>query len=123
MAQANLTRADMENVTSALNSAWDSILENSTQDAYTFLNDADDALFRIALGEGPSATRTIINISEPMGNHIESAQKALLAGDLPKAMDERNSAEVELVRIIQGLPAGEEEPSAEEEEPSAKEEE
>lgn len=51
-----------------------------------------------------------------MRNHIESAQNALLVGDLPRAMDERNSAEVELVRIIQGLPAGEEEPPAEEEE-------
>jgi hypothetical protein len=58
-----------------------------------------------------------------MRNHIESAQNALLVSDLPKAMDERNSAEVELVRIIQGLPAGEAEPPAEEEEPPAEEEE
>ncbi|MFZ0568060.1 MAG: hypothetical protein WAM22_08655, partial [Nitrososphaeraceae archaeon] len=87
------------------------------------LNDADDALFRIALGQGSSAMTTIIEINEPMRNHIESAQNALLVGDLPRAMDERNSAEVELVRIIQGLPAGEAEPPAEEEEPPAEEEE
>ena len=54
MALANLTRADMGPVTSALNSARDSLLGNSSQDAYTFLNDADDAMFRIAQGEGPS---------------------------------------------------------------------
>jgi hypothetical protein len=123
MALENLTRADMGPVTSALNSARDSLLGNSSQDAYTFLNDADDALFRIALGQGSSAMTTIIEINEPMRNHIESAQNALLVGDLPRAMDERNSAEVELVRIIQGLPAGEAEPPAEEEEPPAEEEE
>jgi hypothetical protein len=123
MAPANLTRADMEPVTSALNSARDSLLGNSSQDAYTSLNDADDALFRTALGQGSSAMTTIIEITQPMRNHIESAQNALLVGDLPRAMEERNSAEVELVRIIQGLPAGEEEPPAEEEEPPAEEEE
>jgi hypothetical protein len=123
MALSNLTRADMEPVTIALNSARDSLLGNSSQDAYTFLNDADDALFRIAQGEGPSATTTIIKISEPMRSHIEGAQQALLVGDAPKALDERNSAEVVLLGIIQGLPAGEAEPPAEEEEPPAEEEE
>jgi hypothetical protein len=123
MALSNLTRADMGPVTSALNSARDSLLGNSSQDAYTFLNDADDALFRIAQGEGPSATTTIIKISEPMRSHIEGAQQALLVGDAPKALDERNSAEVVLLGIIQGLPAGEAEPPAEEEEPPAEEEE
>jgi hypothetical protein len=123
MALANLTRADMEPVTGALNSTREAILGNSNQDAYTSLNDADNALFRIAQDEGPLATTTIIKITEPMRSHIEGAQQALLVGDLPKALDERNSAEVELVRIIQGLPAEEEEPPAEEEEPPAEEEE
>jgi hypothetical protein len=131
LALANLTRADLGPVTSALDSARDSMLNNSSQDAYSFLSDAGDALFRIAMGEGPSATMTIIEISEPIRNHIESAQNALLAGDLPNALNGRNSAEVELVRISQGLPAGEveppaageEQPAAEEEQPAAEEEE
>jgi hypothetical protein len=117
MVLANLTRADLGPVTSALNSARDSMLGNSSQDAYTFLNDADDALFRTAIGEGPSATITIVEISEPTRNHIESAQRMLLIGDLPTALNERNLAEVELLHILQGLAAGEEEPPAEEEEP------
>jgi hypothetical protein len=121
MVLENLTRADMEPVTSALNSARDSLLGNSSQEAYTFLNDADDALFRIAQGKGSSAATTIIEITEPMRSHIEGAQQALLVGDAPKALDERNSAEVVLLGIIQGLPAGE--PPAEEEEPPAEEEE
>jgi hypothetical protein len=116
MALANLTRADFALVTSALDSARDSMLTNSSQDAYTFLNDADDELFKTALSKGPSAMINITEISDPMRNHIESAQKALLAGDLPNALNERNSAEVELVRVTQGLPAGEEEPPADEEE-------
>jgi len=123
MALGNLTRADMQPVTSALNSARDSLLGNSSQEAYTFLNDADDALFGIAQGKGPSEATTIIKITEPMRSHIEGAQQALLVGDAPKALDERNSAEVVLLGIIQGLPAGEEEPPAEEEEPPAEEEE
>jgi hypothetical protein len=97
-------------------------LGNSSQDAYTFLNDADDALFRTAIGEGPSATITIVEISEPIRNHIENAQTMLLAGDIPNALNERNLAEVELLRILQGLAAGEEEPPAGEEEPPSEEE-
>jgi hypothetical protein len=122
MVPANLTRADLGPVTTALDSARDSILNNSSLEAYTFLNDADNALFRTAIEEGPSATMTIIKISEPIRNHIESSQNALLADDLPSALDERNLAEVELVRITQELPAGEEEPPAEEEEPEEEEE-
>jgi hypothetical protein len=123
-APANLTRADMGPVTSALNSARDSLLGNGTlQDAYTSLSDAENALFRIAQDKGPSAMTTIINMSEPLRNHIERAQNALLAGDAPRALDQRNSAEVVMLEIIQGLPAEEEEPSDEEEEPSDEEEE
>jgi hypothetical protein len=128
MALANLTRADLEPVTSALDSARNSLLNNSSQEAYTFLNDADDALFKTAMGEGPSATITIVEESAPIRNHIENAQSMILAGDLPNALNERNLAEVELLRILQGLTAEEEEPpaeepSTEEEEPPAEEEE
>ena len=51
----NLTRSDFEPVTSALNSARDWITGNSTQDAYSSLNDADNVLFRVAEQEGPTA--------------------------------------------------------------------
>ena len=37
-----------------------------------------------------------------MRSHIEGAQQALLVGDAPKALDERNSTEVVLLGIIQG---------------------
>jgi hypothetical protein len=126
----NLTRADFALVTSALDSARDSILNNSRHNAYTSLNEADNELFATALGKGSSAEMAIIEVSGLMRNHIESAQKALLIGDLPNALNERHFAEVELVRVTQGLPAGvqgppagEEEPPADEEEPPAAEEE
>ena len=73
-------------------------------------------MFITATGEGDSDTITIVEITEPIRNHIESAKKALLEGDLSSALKERNSAEDELVKITSGLPAGEEEPSEEEEE-------
>ena len=116
MALANLTRADLGPVTSALDSARDSILNFSSVDAYTFLNDADDALFKTAIGKGPSSTTTIVEISEPIRNHIENAQNMLIAGDLPNTLNERNLAEVELLRILLGLTPGEEPPTEEEEE-------
>lgn len=123
-APSNLTRADMGPVASALNLARDALLGNGTlQDAYTSLSDADNALFRIAQDKGPSATTIIVSMSEPLRSHIERAQNALLAGDAPEALGARNSAEVVMLEIIQGLPAEEEEPSAEEEEPSEEEEE
>ena len=121
MALANLTRADLGPVTSALDSARDSILNFSSVDAYTFLNDADDALFKTAIGKGPSSTTTIVEISEPIRNHIENAQNMLIAGDLPNTLNERNLAEVELLRILLGLTPGEEEPPTEEEEPEEEE--
>jgi hypothetical protein len=110
----------MEPVTSALNSARNSILGNGTlQDAYTSLNDADNALFEIAQSKSPSEATTIIQISQPIRSYLEGAQQALMVGDAPKALDERNSAEVALLAIIQGLPTGEEESPAEEEESPA----
>jgi hypothetical protein len=123
MTIANLTRADLGPVTSALDSARDSMLNFSSQDAYTFLNDADDALFQISITEGPSATTTIVELFEPIRNHIENAQNMLLAGDLPNALSERNLAEVELLKILQGLTAGDEEPEEEEPEEEEPEEE
>jgi hypothetical protein len=121
MALDNLTRVDFALVTSALDSARDSILANSSQDAYTFLNDADNELFKTAQANGPSAMKTIIKITDPMRNNIDNAQEALHHGDLPNAMKERNSAEVELVRITQGLPTVEEVPPADVEEPPSDE--
>ena len=52
----NLTRSDFEPVTSAMNSARDWITGNSTQDAYSSLNDAENVLFRVAEQEGPTAS-------------------------------------------------------------------
>src|SRR5829696_6774622 len=108
-ALANLTRADFEPVTSALNSARDSLMANATEDAYFSLNFADNALFRIADDEGPSATVTITEMTQPVRDRIDSAQDALIGGDVPSSLNELNSADVELVRITQGLPAGDEE--------------
>jgi hypothetical protein len=51
-------------------------------------------------------------MSQPVRNHIDNAQKALIAGDAPGALNELNSADVELVKITQRLPPGEEESSA-----------
>ena len=73
------------------------------------------------LGKGPSATITIVEILKPIRNHIENAQNMLLAGDIPNAFNERNLAEVELLKILQGLTAGEEELTAGEEEPEEEE--
>jgi len=120
IALANLTRADFESVTDALNSARESLMQNATQDAYFSLNFADNALFRAAVEEGPSATAPIVEMSRAASSHIDNAQKALLDGDVPNALNELNSAGVELVRITQGLPAGEEESA--EEEPAGEEE-
>ena len=75
------------------------------------------------LGKGPSATITIVEILKPIRNHIENAQNMLLAGDIPNAFNERNLAEVELLKILQGLTAGEEEPEEEEPEEEEPEEE
>jgi hypothetical protein len=113
-ALVNLTRSDFDSVTSAMNSARESLTQNATEDAYFSLNFADNALFRTAQEEGPSATAVILQMSQPVRNHIDGAQKALIGGDTPRALNELNSADVELVKITQRLPPGEEESSAEE---------
>ena len=115
-ALANLTRGDFEPVTSALNSARESLMANATEDAYFSLNFADNALFRTAdNAEGPSASVSITEMSQPVRDHIDAAQEALRGGDIPNSLNELNSADVELVKITQGLPAGEDEAAGEEE--------
>ena len=99
-----MTRADFGPVLSALNSARDWITGNSTQDAYSSLNYADNVLFRIALQEDPTAAVTIVTMTEPIRNHIEGAKKALLVWDAPNALRELNEADLELVKITLGLP-------------------
>jgi hypothetical protein len=118
-ALANLTRADFEPVTSALNSARESLMANATEDAYFSLSFADNALFRAADDEGPSASITITEITQPVRDRIDSAQDALLGGDVASSLNELNSADVELVRITQGLQAGEAEEAAGEAEEAA----
>jgi hypothetical protein len=118
-ALANLTRADFGPVISALNSARQSIHGNATQEAYFSLSYADNALFRNALQEGQEGLQTtasLIAMSEPIRNHIESARQALLSGDVSNALKELNLADAEVVRITLQLPAGEEGSPAEEEE-------
>ena len=48
-------------------------------------------------------------MSESIRNHIESAQKALLGGDVSNALKELNAPDLELVKIALGLPAEDEE--------------
>ena len=113
-ALANLTRADFEPVTSALNSARDSLMANATEEAYFSLNFADNALFRAA-DDAEASASDITEMTQPVRDRIDSAQEALLGGDIPNSLNELNSADVELVRITQGLPAGEDEAAGEEE--------
>jgi hypothetical protein len=53
-------------------------------------------------------------MSQPVRNHIDNAQKALIGGDTAGALNELNSADVELLKITQKLPSGAEESPAEE---------
>ena len=75
---------------------------NNTQEAYTALTDAESYLFTLSQGS------TVEQQFVPLRDQIEQSENALLGNDTMKALDRLNAASVELLKLTQKLPSGEE---------------
>ena len=115
-AMANLTQADFGPVTDNLNTARESLQTNDTTAAYDAVNSAGSELFGLANDQGEQNMKAVLQQFKPLQDSIDSTRDALRNNDTAKALQQLNTADVELLKITQQLPPGEQEGEEEEEE-------
>jgi len=114
-AMANLTQADFGPVTDNLNTARESLQTNDTTAAYDAVNSAGSGLFGLANDQGEQNMKAVLQQFKPLQDSIDSTRDALRNNDTAKTLQQLNTADVELLKITQSLPDGEQEEEEEEE--------
>jgi NhaP-type Na+/H+ or K+/H+ antiporter len=114
-AMANLTQADFGPVTDNLNTARESLQTNDTTAAYDAVNSAGSELFGLANDQGEQNMKALMQQFKPLQDTIDSTRDALRNNDTAKTLQQLNTADVELLKITQSLPDGEQEEEEEEE--------
>ena len=105
----NLTQADFGPVTDSLNTARESLQTNDTTAAYDAVNSAESELFGLANDQGEQNMKALMQQFKPLQDSIDSTRDALRNNDTAKTLQQLNTADVELLKITQQLPSGEEE--------------
>jgi hypothetical protein len=113
---ANLTQADFGPVTDNLNTASESLEDNDTTAAYAAVNSAELELFGLASDQGEQNMKAVMQQFKPLQDSIDSTRDALRNNDTAKALQQLNTADVELLKITEQLPSEEEEEEEQEEE-------
>jgi hypothetical protein len=114
-AMANLTQADFGPVTDNLNTARESLQTNDTTAAYAAVNSAELELFGLASDQGEQNMKALMQQFKPLQDSIDSTRDALRNNNTANAIQQLNTADVELLRITQQLPSGDQEVEEEEE--------
>ena len=112
---AGLTQADFSPVTDNLNTARESLQTDDTTAAYAAVNSAELELFGLANAQGEQNMKAVLQQFKPLQDSIDSTRDALRNNDTAKALQQLNTADVELLKITQSLPDGEQEEEEEEE--------
>jgi hypothetical protein len=105
----NLTQADFGSLRDNLNTARESLQTNDTTAAYDAINSADNELFGLANDQGEQNMKALMQQFKPLQDSIDSTRDALSNKDTVKALQQLDTADVELLKISQQLPPGEEE--------------
>jgi hypothetical protein len=105
----NLTQADFGSLRDNLNTARESLQTNDTTIAYNAINSADNELFGLANDQGEQNMKALMQQFKPLQDSIDSTRDALSNNDTVKALQQLDTADVELLKISQQLPPGEEE--------------
>jgi hypothetical protein len=105
----NLTQADFGSLRDNLNTARESLQTNDTTAAYDAINSADNELFGLANDQGEQNMKALMQQFKPLQDSIDSTRDALSNNDTVKALQQLDTADVELLKISQQLPPGEEE--------------
>ncbi len=109
-ALANLTQTDFESITEDLGQAQQALQNNDTSGVLDELSSASEELFQVISGQfDPDHMAAITEQFKPLQTHIDEARAAALKNDHTKTLEEINSADSELLKITQELPASEEE--------------
>jgi hypothetical protein len=108
-AMANLTQEDFGPVTDILNTARESLQTNDTTAAYDAVNSAGSELFGLANDQGEQNMKAVMQQFKPLQDSIDSTRVDLRNNDTAKALQQLNTADVELLKITQQLPSGEQE--------------
>lgn len=107
---ANLTQTDFESITEDLGQAQQALQNNDTSGVLDELSSASEELFQVISGQSdPDHMAAITEQFKPLQTHIDEARGAALKNDHTKTLEEINSADSELLKITQELPASEEE--------------
>jgi hypothetical protein len=108
-ALANLTQTDFESITEDLGQAQQALQNNDTSGVLDELSSASEELFQVISGQfDPDHMAAITDQFKPLQTHIDEARGAALKDDHTKTLEEINSADSELLKITQELPASEE---------------
>lgn len=113
-AMGNLTQADFGPVRDSLNTARESLQTNDTTSAYGAVNTVGSELFGLANDQGEQNMEALMQQFKPIQDSIDSARDALRDNDAAKALQQLNTADVELLKITQQLTPGEQEEETEE---------
>ncbi|HEX2068049.1 MAG TPA: hypothetical protein VHF08_05060 [Nitrososphaeraceae archaeon] len=109
-ALANITQTDLESITEDLGQARQALQNNDTSGVLDELSSASEELFQVISGQfDPDHMTAIAEQFKPLQTHIDQARAAALKNDNTKTLEEINSADSELLKITQELPASEEE--------------
>ena len=108
-AMGNLTQADFGPVRDSLNTARESLQTNDTTSAYGAVNTVGSELFGLANDQGEQNMKAVLQQFKPLQDSIDSIRDALRNNDNTKALQQLNTADVELLKITQSLPSGEQE--------------
>lgn len=109
-ALANLTQTDLESITEDLGQARQALQNNDTSGVLDELSSASEELFQVISGQfDPDHMTAISEQFKPLQTHIDQARAAALKNDHTQTLEEINSADSELLKITQELPASEEE--------------
>ena len=115
-AMGNLTQADFGPVTDSLNTARESLEDNDTTAAYAAVNSAELELFGLASDQGEQNMKALMQQFKPLQDTIDSTRDALRNNDTAKALQQINTADVELLKRTEQLPPEEQEGEEGEEE-------
>ena len=113
-AMGNLTQADFGPVRDSLNTAREALQTNDTTSAYGAVNTVGSELFGLANDQGEQNMKALMQQFKPIQDSIDSTRDALRDNDAAKALQQLNTADVELLKITQQLTPGEQEEETEE---------
>ena len=113
-AMGNLTQADFGPVRDSLNTAREALQTNDTTSAYGAVNTVGSELFGLANDQGEQNMKVLRKQFKTIQESIDSTRYALRDNDAAKALQQLNTADVELLKITQQLTPGEQEEETEE---------